>query len=262
MAPVCSRSVCCRGQAQIQPKSSHLWWLKPPGRRATLLGWVCSGGTQMAAMASSLLTAILHRVLWVWEAGPAPPWLLLPSFTLCFSQLGYQGRWLPAEPQANGQMGSPQLRTKSKTLLTLPVFLAGTSQKNFSAASIHLKQIGTSANLKFPHLPADATPGCVFALQDEPELFLNSMVLHLLLNSYCSSAAFVLDLMRQGNIQHIISTYSKQHITFVHIHDYMHLWYHKCLEEPSGSMLLGRREEEIVGNIKKKNYMGTCWPEN
>lgn len=60
---------------------------------------------------------------------------ILPSW-LCFSQLAYQGRWLPAEPQANRQMGSPQLRTKSKTLLTLPVFLAGVGQKNFSVASI------------------------------------------------------------------------------------------------------------------------------
>lgn len=108
----------------------------PQGPIAALLGWLCSGGTQMAAMASSLLTAILYRVLWLWQAGPAPPWLLLPSFRLCFSQLSYQGRWLPAEPQANGQMGSPQLRTKSKTLLTLPVFLAGISQKNFFVASV------------------------------------------------------------------------------------------------------------------------------
>lgn len=76
------------------------------------------------------------RVLWVWQAGPAPPWLLLPPFRVCFSQLAYGGRWLPAEPQANGQMGSPQLRTKSKTLLTLPVLLAGISQKNFSVPSI------------------------------------------------------------------------------------------------------------------------------
>lgn len=83
--------------------------------------------------------------------------------------------------------------------------------------------MGTNANLRFAHLPADATPGWVFALQDEPELFLNSMVLHLLLNPDCSPAAFVLDLIRQGNIQHIISTYSKQHITFVHMYDYMHL---------------------------------------
>lgn len=33
----------------------------PPGPIATLLRWLCSGGTQMAATASSLLTAILDR---------------------------------------------------------------------------------------------------------------------------------------------------------------------------------------------------------
>lgn len=124
------------GPNTTQIKSSVVAEAMPQGPIAALLGWLCSGGTQMAAMASLLLTAILCRVLWVGEAGPAPPWLLLPSFRLCFSQLGYQGRWLPAEPRANGQMGSPPLRTKSKTLLTLPVFLARISQKNFSVASI------------------------------------------------------------------------------------------------------------------------------
>lgn len=162
VAPVCSMPVCHRVQAQTQPKSSCLWWLK----QCHEVRQHCWGGCALVALR--------------WQPRPAHCWQ--PSCTehcgcdrrvqlllgFCFhpSDCAFHSSVI----KADGCLQSPRqmdrwalLSSELRARLCWPCLFSWQEsvKKLFCSFSscFHLKQIWTNANLRFPHLPADATPG-------------------------------------------------------------------------------------------------------
>lgn len=201
----------------------------------------------------------LYKSLWVGEAVPAPPLLLLLSCRDC--------AFHSSAIKADGCLQTPRQRDRwaplpthsyphnyKQALADLAYFLVWNQSKKsstmaFILASVRkLMQTETYANLSCPCLLAETQ----LRACHKAELLPNSLVLHLFLNLNCPPTAFVPVLVRQGNINDFNSICMKQHIACVRLVITYILWYHKCLEEPPGSMCLGRREGKMVGNVKEK----------
>lgn len=90
------------------------------------------------------------------------------------------------------------LTTTSKHLLTLPLFLAVINPRISFLFCYSLGKPKTYANLSFPRQPPEIQYH--FGACRKAELFLNSLVFHLLLNLNCPHTAFVQDLFREGNM--------------------------------------------------------------